>query len=789
MKRRFIAVLTMICMLGSLLPVAAQAEPEETYSITSSAAITENGLTATISFDPASDIQSGEEVRASISLNGTAVAKGKHTLSVTSENWEIGAEPEPIDVEAGEEVSKTIEFTFQMPATNIVVNSSNNDFILLHEFEEYSVQGNLVTDFFIEDAIGPINGEAPVTAFDSSEQYVGQIEWAGNPDIFEPSRVYEATITLTPRSDYVFGDIVADTFSIPSAKTVSCAPTEDGGVKIDATFMTPPSDYVTDGHGYAAYKIGNHGRFDIRNHNKGNWQGTTFGNEGYGVLYQNGESEPIALSDISQPVDTGDGVVITVEPVFSTDGRFIRLAFTLENTNDTPATVSIGSWADIEIAGDDNAPITKFPDGRGFKMVNQHNQQQFNFFGKGTLGVNDVDTFWFGHYGSAQSNVFNQVEEESYFGDSGMAYSWKNRMIAPGKKKTFKLMLGIGDAQSGENVPIGINFDTQGGSEVESVIVEEAGDTVTEPEAPTYDGYTFGGWYLEPECTTAFDFATPINETITLYAKWNKKAAVSGGSDTCAVNFDSNGGTELPSLWQTIGTSVALDAYQPTKEGYVFAGWYSDSELTTPIQKVVLKQSITVYAKWRGVGEVAPELPFKDVAVSDWYYDGVVYAFNSGLMQGTAKDLFSPRMSTTRGMIVTILYRMEKEPATTNASSFNDVAADSYYAKAIAWAAEQNIVSGYGNQLFGPEDTITREQLAAILYRYAAYKNYDTDTTTDLTGFSDYNQISTWAQQAMGWANANKLIEGKSDTVLDPRGFAERSQVAAILQRFNKNIH
>ena len=172
---------------------------------------------------------------------------------------------------------------------------------------------------------------------------------------------------------------------------------------------------------------------------------------------------------------------------------------------------------------------------------------------------------------------------------------------------------------------------------------------------------------------------------------------------------------------------------------------------------------------------------FTDVKDSDWFASAVKYAYEKGLMSGTGSGLFSPNTATNRAMLVTILYRLEGSPTVSNASSFTDVASGTYYADAVAWAAQNGIVSGYGNNRFGPTDNITREQLAAILYRYAQYKNNDTTASADLSAYTDATTISAYAKPALSWANAEKLINGTSTTTLSPKQTATRAQVAQIL--------
>lgn len=182
------------------------------------------------------------------------------------------------------------------------------------------------------------------------------------------------------------------------------------------------------------------------------------------------------------------------------------------------------------------------------------------------------------------------------------------------------------------------------------------------------------------------------------------------------------------------------------------------------------------------------ENPFTDVAEGAWYYDSIKYVYSNGMMVGTGDTKFSPDTTTTRGMIVTILYRLEGEPAVAGTSSFNDVASGRWYANAVKWAAENEIVGGYGNGNFGPEDPISREQMAAILYRYAAFKGFDMTKTADLSKFTDSGKISDWAKAALSWANAEGLINGKGGGILDPLGKATRAEIATILRNFCENV-
>lgn len=178
------------------------------------------------------------------------------------------------------------------------------------------------------------------------------------------------------------------------------------------------------------------------------------------------------------------------------------------------------------------------------------------------------------------------------------------------------------------------------------------------------------------------------------------------------------------------------------------------------------------------------KLPFSDVRIADWFYNDVKYVYEKGMMAGTAADVFAPNATTTRAMIVTILYRLEGSPAVTGTSAFVDVPAGQWYTDAVNWAAANQIVKGTSATTFAPNDSITREQMAAILYRYAQYKGYDVTKKADLSGYSDNGQVSAYAKDALAWANAAKLINGVTNTTLAPQGNATRAQVSAILHRF-----
>ena len=175
---------------------------------------------------------------------------------------------------------------------------------------------------------------------------------------------------------------------------------------------------------------------------------------------------------------------------------------------------------------------------------------------------------------------------------------------------------------------------------------------------------------------------------------------------------------------------------------------------------------------------------FSDVKETDWFFQSVQYVCAHGIMNGSSGNSFAPQDKTTRGMIVTMLYRYDGSPVVSGQCPFGDVAAGKYYRKAVIWAAENQIVGGLGGDRFGPDEPVTREQLAAILYRYANYKGYDTQRSVELAKFADSDDVGSYAVNAVKWAVADGLLSGVSATELQPKGFAIRAQVAAILMRF-----
>lgn len=307
--------------------------------------------------------------------------------------------------------------------------------------------------------------------------------------------------------------------------------------------------------------------------------------------------------------------------------------------------------------------------------------------------------------------------------------------------------------------------------------------TCCEAVAVPMEPHAFGEWVVIYKATAKVWGI--VERTCSVCGHQERKdVAPLDGAAAYVLKFETNGGSRISDVYAPYDTKIDLSKYEPVKDGYRFTGWYLDRMLTEEVTSVRMTKNVTVYAGWRRT-----ELPFIDVRGDDWFYDDVAYVYENGLMNGTSETTFSPYISTTRGMIVTILYRMEGRPAVFEACPFTDVKAGAYYERAIVWAAENGIVKGYGNGCFGPDDQITREQMAAILYRYAKNRGLDVSVgeNTNILSYDDALDISEYAVPAMQWACGAQIIHG-ADGRLTPGEKATRAQVAAILHRFCENV-
>ena len=263
----------------------------------------------------------------------------------------------------------------------------------------------------------------------------------------------------------------------------------------------------------------------------------------------------------------------------------------------------------------------------------------------------------------------------------------------------------------------------------------------------------------------------------------------SGGTGAVSfiVDFRTNGGSIVSSVKVKKGEKV-IRPEDPTKEGYTFGGWFTDEALKKEYDfDTKVQKKLVLYAKWieEAAVEPEPELPvFTDVKETDWFYESVMTAFKKGLMNGVSETEFAPDTTLTRAMLVTILYRAEGEPATNRSIPFADIEMGSYYANAVIWAAQNGIVNGTTETTFAPDSNITREQVAAILYRYAIYKGMDAVDLSENLNFADSDDVSEYAISALNWATGCGLVTGYEDNTLRPLANTTRAEAATLLQRF-----
>ena len=333
-----------------------------------------------------------------------------------------------------------------------------------------------------------------------------------------------------------------------------------------------------------------------------------------------------------------------------------------------------------------------------------------------------------------------------------------------------------------------VTFDGNGGTPSVVSMTTTNQKLTSLPSASRSGSYSFDGWYTDKSGGTKITTDTVFSANTTVYAHWTYIGGGGGYNPPVTyytLRFETGGGSDIPSVREAYNTYIDLTKYVPTWRGHTFIGWYSERSLMNKVSGVYLTKDMTVYAGWRvdenpGTGAN----PFTDVSEKDWFYGDVMFVYENGLMLGTSKTLFSPHGTATRGMMATILWRMEGSPAPKGKNSFTDVEAGKWYADAITWTAENGIFAGYGKDKFGPDDPITREQLAAIFYRYADYKGYDLTVKGNLDKFKDADKITDYAETAMGWAVGSGLVKGKSGNLLDPQGTATRAEIAAMLHRF-----
>ena len=351
------------------------------------------------------------------------------------------------------------------------------------------------------------------------------------------------------------------------------------------------------------------------------------------------------------------------------------------------------------------------------------------------------------------------------------------------------------NATSGEK-KYTVTLDYADGDTKDSVYTVTEGTELTLP-TPSRSGYTFEGWY---DGSSRVSSPYKVTKDVILTAEWDYNGSSSSSGSTrytVSVEDTDNGSVKVSPTRASKGSTVTVTV--KPDEGYeldklTVTDKNGDSVKLTDKGdgKYTFKMpasKVTVEAVFTAVEPEPEGLPFTDVTSGDWFYDAVAYVYDKGMMEGTTDTTFAPAMNLTRSMIAQVLYNLEERPEAPGAAGFPDVAAGAWYADAVNWAAARGIVKGYDTGAFGPEDSVTREQLAAILYRYAQAKGYDTTQGgMAVREFSDSASISDWAQEAMAWAVNAQVLSGKGNGVLDPQGTATRAEVAQMLMNFGEHV-
>lgn len=337
------------------------------------------------------------------------------------------------------------------------------------------------------------------------------------------------------------------------------------------------------------------------------------------------------------------------------------------------------------------------------------------------------------------------------------------------------------------------------------------GDSITLPAAPSKSGYKFQGWNDGTTTYDAEEKITGIQKDMTFTAEWTKQSSGGGSSHSydgyITIITPKNGDVSVSDTWadedQKITLTITPDkGYEVDKieivddEGdKIDAKKVEDEDDKYTFRMANCDVTVTVTFKEEGTttedtdkeedkDEETTELNFTDVKESDWFYKGVAYVVDKGIMSGVSENQFDPSGKLTRAMLVQMLYNMESRPACDAENAFIDVPVGQWYTDAVIWANDAKIVSGMGDGLFAPNMEITREQMVAMLYNYAKYKGYDVTASADLSKFADSASVSTWAQPAMQWAVAEGYISGMGDNQLAPQGTATRAEIASVIMRF-----
>lgn len=473
--------------------------------------------------------------------------------------------------------------------------------------------------------------------------------------------------------------------------------------------------------------------------------------------------------------------------------------------------------------------------GDGLKVGDNQNSLVGNLTVENCVMVpgKNLDASTVGKYGDNKANYFVKTQGTH----TGAVVVLRNNLVT-GTPVVCPVQLWSVKAVTVEDNVFAINNATTGAINV-SKMAHDATVSITGNKIDTYEAITVNTWRLDNagygEVTGTFTGKVTVqNNSLTGTAPAGEKdpVAIFVGADADAADYGDFNGAVLDTgntlngkpivavigynqdqststhlvTFVSNGASIAQFTVNdritllaaPTLQGYTFLGWKSsvDGKVYDACEKVEIAKDTTFTAQWLnnwhvigGIvsGAVPSDTFFTDVPGSAWYYDAVKFVYDYDLMNGVGSSKFNPDGTLTRAMLAQVLYNLD-EARGSYASVFTDVAGSAWYANAVNWAAASGIVEGKGNNKFDPDAPVTRQEMAAILYRYASFKGYDVSKTNDLSSFNDAPKVASWAKDAMSWAVGSYVLNGKGAGRLDPTGTATRAEVAQILMNFCNNV-